>query len=341
MVNIFLTGATGYIGGDVLYKFATLDTSKFRVSCLVRSTDKAAQMSKAYPSVRIVQGNLDDSHIIEHESRNADVALHLASTGHSGSAAAIARGLNERSTQRPGYWVQISGATLLAGQEIAEKRFGSKGDRVFDDMSDAEDILTLISKNPKRVVENLVISQDSFKVKAALVIGPLIYGEGRGPVNTRSIQAPEIARLTLQEKEGFRLGEGRNSWSNIHVHDLSNLVLELVGAATSAKSGVWNKDGIYFPENGQMEFGELSSRIAAAAQSRSLIPDATIKRVISADEAEVFMAHGSILWGTNAVGKSSRARSRLGWKPSGASLENEILNIVQCEAEKRSKQIGF
>ena len=60
--------------------------------------------------------------------------------------------------------------------------------------------------------------------------------------------------MTLELGEGFRLGEGRNVWSNIHIHDLSELIAALVDAAAKGKTaeGLWRKDAIYFPENGEM-----------------------------------------------------------------------------------------
>src|SRR5262249_41024303 len=121
-----------------------------------------------------------------------------------------------------------------------------------DDLHDAVKIHSVITTNPQRVVDNLVVSQKGSIVRTALVVGPLIYGVGRGPVNQRSIQAPEIARVTLQRKKGFRLGKGLNVWSNVHVHDLSDLFAKLLDAALTANPDVWNDNGVYFPENGKL-----------------------------------------------------------------------------------------
>lgn len=68
------------------------------------------------------------------------------------------------------------------------------------------------------------------------------------------VQAPEVARATLKLGEGFKLGDGKNSWSNVHVNDLSDLITALVDAAAAGKTddGLWGKDGIYFPEHGNM-----------------------------------------------------------------------------------------
>lgn len=141
---------------------------------------------------------------------------------------------------------------MFSGPDIKEGRYGEPGSKIYDDLKDTFEIRSTIIENPKRVVDNLILAQDPSKIKTALVVGPLIYGVGRGPVNTRSIQAPEIARITLQQRQGFRLGAGLSCWSNIHSHDLSSLFLALLDAAVDGRSGLWNEDGIYLPENGKM-----------------------------------------------------------------------------------------
>ena len=89
-------------------------------------------------------------------------------------------------------------------------------------------------------------------VHTALLIGPLIYGKGRGPINQRSMQAPDIAKCIIQLGHGFRLLAGQNAWSNIHVHDLSDQIVALTEAAINQRPGLWNEDGIYCLESGKM-----------------------------------------------------------------------------------------
>ncbi|KAJ4298019.1 hypothetical protein N0V90_005918 [Kalmusia sp. IMI 367209] len=328
-----LTGATGYVGGDVLHRLFAHDTPKHTISCLVRDSAKAKQVSNSYSNVRIVQGDLDDTKLVEKETREADIVVHLAATSHLPSCEAIARGLTQPGRARSGYWIQISGATLLAADEIKQGKFGFSTDKKYDDVKDIDEIHSIITANPQRAVDNLVTSQDN--INTALIIGPHIYGVGRGPVNTRSVQAPEIARATLKLKEGFRLGEGKNSWSNIHVNDLSDLIVSLVETAAEGKTGnnLWKRNGIYFPENGSMTFGDLSAKIASEAHAQGFIKNPSVEKVIDAKEADALSGHASILWGTNAILTASRARSLLKWQPSRPSLADEIPGIVSREAK--------
>ena len=77
MIRIFITGATGYVGGDVLYRLHQSSLAKSQLACLVRDLSRARQLSITYPGVEIIQGSLDDSELLEQEARKADVVLSL------------------------------------------------------------------------------------------------------------------------------------------------------------------------------------------------------------------------------------------------------------------------
>ena len=77
MARLFITGITGYIGGDVFYRLQHSSLAKLQVSCLVRDPVKAKQLSSAYSNINIVQGDLGDSELMEKEARKADVVLSL------------------------------------------------------------------------------------------------------------------------------------------------------------------------------------------------------------------------------------------------------------------------
>jgi N-acetyl-gamma-glutamylphosphate reductase len=74
MTKIFLTGATGYIGGDALH-ILTTNHPEWEITCLVRNSDKGAKVVKDYASVKLVYGDLDSVDLIEAESKKADLVL--------------------------------------------------------------------------------------------------------------------------------------------------------------------------------------------------------------------------------------------------------------------------
>jgi hypothetical protein len=71
------TGATGYIGGDGLFAIANAHPD-WQFSALVRSQEKAAQVTSKYPKIRTVIGDLDSSDLIEHEVKHADIVFRMS-----------------------------------------------------------------------------------------------------------------------------------------------------------------------------------------------------------------------------------------------------------------------
>lgn len=87
--KIFVTGATGYIGGDAL--FAVIQAHpEYDITCLVRNSSKGALVVKDYPSIKLVYGDLDSVDLIEAESKKADIVL-SESRGSRSSVSAFAR----------------------------------------------------------------------------------------------------------------------------------------------------------------------------------------------------------------------------------------------------------
>ena len=72
--RIFMTGASGYIGGQVLHNLS-LKHSDYQIVALVRTQEKADAVKKLQPATTFVIGDLDSSDIITEESSNADVVL--------------------------------------------------------------------------------------------------------------------------------------------------------------------------------------------------------------------------------------------------------------------------
>lgn len=155
----------------------------------------------------------------------------------------------------PLVWIQISGASLLSGPEIANASYGQARAQNHNDLQGVAEIRDIISSSPKRVVDHLLLGLSSKQpnVRTAIIYGPLIYGLGRGLVNQRSIQLPDLAKATIQRGKGVQVGNGLSCWSNIHISDLSGLIVKLVKEAEGRGCGdLWNENGVYFAENGKM-----------------------------------------------------------------------------------------
>jgi uncharacterized protein YbjT (DUF2867 family) len=72
--TIFITGISGYIGGQVLQDI-TSKHSEYQIRGLVRNEEQQQTIATKYPSVQIVIGDLDSADILIKEAAQADVVL--------------------------------------------------------------------------------------------------------------------------------------------------------------------------------------------------------------------------------------------------------------------------
>ncbi|RBR22067.1 hypothetical protein FVER53590_00152 [Fusarium verticillioides] len=336
MTSIFLTGASGYVGGQLLHEL-TQAHPEYTIATLVRDANAAETIARAYPRVRTVVGDLDDSALVEQEASQALVVLNVASNKHIGSLQAIHRGLAKRGNV---YLVQISGASLLPVKDLSSPSFkpGEPSSDVWDDLDGVSSILDLIRSHDSRVVDNYIlkIAKETPSIKTALVLPPIIYGKGQGPVKQRSVQIPALSKVAIERGHAVRAGRGLAAWTNVHVADLARLftILAEKGAKGSEDGNVWGEKGIYLPGVGELTWADISDRVAKAAKDQGLIDTLEVEELYK-PEVDTALPAGSVFFGSNARSKPRRATEVLGWKPKETGLDEEIPRAVAEEAEAR------
>ncbi|KAJ5910438.1 hypothetical protein N7504_005081 [Penicillium tannophilum] len=72
--RVFVTGATGYIGGHTIGELIAAHP-EYQVVTLVRNKEQAANLQSHWPTITTVVGTLDDDNIIKEESAKVNVAL--------------------------------------------------------------------------------------------------------------------------------------------------------------------------------------------------------------------------------------------------------------------------
>src|SRR5581483_3163570 len=87
-MNVFITGAGGYIGGSVA---AALVAQGHAVSGLARSDATAAALRER--GVTPVRGTLEDADILMKAAQDADVTVNAASADNRGAAEALVKAL--------------------------------------------------------------------------------------------------------------------------------------------------------------------------------------------------------------------------------------------------------
>ena len=291
-MKIFITGATGYIGGSLAHR---LLAEGHQVTGLVRSAARAEQARAR--GIAPLLGTLDDGEVLAGAARAADAVIDAASADHPASAGALLTAL------------EGSGKVFLrtSGTSIVGTRAG--GERV-EDVFDED---TPFTPSPVRVGR---VALDR-KVRAAgdlraVVIAPsLIYGRGHG-FNPDSIQVPWLIALARKQGVPKHIGAGANLWSNVHIDDLVELYLL---ALDKAPAGAF-----YFAENGENDMREV-----CAAIGRMLGQDGRTESMTLAEAAAEWgegPAHDTM--GSNSRVRGRRARAELGWAPRAPSLLEEI-----------------
>ncbi|KAI5196548.1 hypothetical protein AUEXF2481DRAFT_44339 [Aureobasidium subglaciale EXF-2481] len=343
MVNIFITGATGYIGGDTLYELYNKHP-EYSYTALVRTEEKGKSVTDKFPKVKTVQGDNDSGDLLKEEASKADIVIHTAdASDHEGAAKSIAEGLaSGHSASKPGYWLHTGGTGILTYFDSSADKFGEHTDKVFDDLDGVAELINLPQEAFHKNVDQIVINAGtnaSGAVKTAIVCPPTIYGDGRGPSLTRGRQVYELAKSVLEIQAAPVIGGGEAMWNNVHVHDLSRAFVLLVeeAAKNNTDTKLWGSNGYYFTENGEHVWGELSKVVAESAKEQGLLKEVKTEQM-DMETAKKTAGFEAVSWGWNSRGKARRFKELLGWKPQERSIEDEVPTIVKNEHERLQQE---
>ncbi|KAH9885299.1 NAD(P)-binding protein [Xylariomycetidae sp. FL2044] len=339
MVKVFVTGVTGYLGGDFVATLLKVHP-EYEVTCLVREKVKGSKVVEAHPMVKIVYGDLDDDNLLQKEGSKADIICNFANATHEPSAKALAIGLSRRTASGPGFFIHVMGSGTMIYDDVVNNRYGQGTDRVYNDLEGLSEVLSVPDFAKARGAENAVRNagiQDPERVKTAIVSTGSVYGVGRGIQSYRQTAIHQLARCTLQKGHGIKVGQGKAAWPHVHIRDFTDLYLRLVEHAVSNKgeegeSGIWGgSGGFYFAENGEHVWGVLAEWFSKEAVSRGFLASDKVVAIEPAEAANL-TPMGQFFWGCNARVRGRRARELLGWQPSGSTLQDEVKSIIDAEA---------
>ena len=293
-MKIFLTGATGYIGGSVAER---LLREGHAITGLVRTQQGAQEIGKR--GMRPVLGTLDDAEIIARAAREADAVVDTAEANHAGVVEAITSAL--RGSGKP--LLHTSGSGIVA--TVAN---GERSDSIYDEYSAFTP--TIPRMQQRAAIDEAVFDAATQGVRSVVIRPTMIYGEGRGS-RKESAQVPALIDNAKKAGVGLHIGKGENIWANVHIDDVTELYLL---ALQKAPAGA-----LYYAENGE----ELLKNVAASI-SRMLGFGGKTKEW-SPQEAEAALgpkAHSS--FGSNSRVRGKRSRAELGWQPKGRPILEEI-----------------
>lgn len=293
-MKIFLTGASGYIGGSVA---AHLLAAGHAVCGLVRSAEKADAVGAF--GIEPVMGTLDDAAILARAAREADVVINAASADHKGAATALLEAVAGSGKA----FIHTSGSSIVGTR--------AKGER-SDDVFDEDTPLTPSPARAARVALNeFILSFRDRGCRPVIVCPSLIYGIGHG-AGRDSVQVPLLIELARKRGNAAHAGPGENIWSNVHIDDLLPLYSLAIEKAPAGS--------FYFAEN-----GENSMRDVCLAINR-MLGFADPPSAMSMQEAASAWGEGTAedTMASNSRVRARRARAELGWQPKAKGLIEEI-----------------
>ncbi|KAG0237340.1 hypothetical protein BGW42_001260 [Actinomortierella wolfii] len=341
-LNVFITGQTGYVGGTAINHLLKDPYAKenFVFRSLVRTEDKVKLIQAL--GITPVLGSLDDANLLTEEVTKADVILHFADADHLSALRAIAKGLQQhghRHLARP-ILIHTSGTGVLL--DGANGAFASN-EIYSDDQPDK--ILGLPDINIHRDVELVALDPKLHAHADVYIVSPpTIWGVGTGPSNRHSIQVPVHVRNAIKQRKAYRVGQGLNRWSKVHVEDLADFyTLLTVKSVQDQSSNVLPKgrEGYYFVENGEFAWGDVTKVIADELHKQGVAQDAVVYDTPNNQEEGYWLPNSFLLLGGNSRSRAVLAGKYLGWKAKhdldGKEFEQYIRDEVKRQLAEREE----
>jgi nucleoside-diphosphate-sugar epimerase len=300
-MRIFLTGATGYVGGAVL---DALLRAGHEVTTLVRDNEKAAHV--AARGARPVIANLAAPESFRAAAEAQDGYIHAALDSASGRGPAIEKIALEAiigAAKRP----------RTSRPMLSQKRFVIATSGVWVLGPAPEPIAEDAPANPIAMAahrpghERLVLEAGADSLRTVIVRPGIVYGGGNGMVGDIFKAATNgLVRV---------VGDGNNHWPLVYDRDLADLYVKLV--AGNDASGIYHAN-----DEGDERVNDLVSVISSYLQVR---PDV---RHVPIEEARSKMGPYADALALDQIVRSPRARA-IGWAPTLHSVAGNVARLLE------------
>jgi nucleoside-diphosphate-sugar epimerase len=293
-MKIFITGATGYIGGSVA---DLLLKAGHEIHGLARSAEKAELLKKR--GITPIVGTLEDGALLASAAREADAVINAASSDHRGAAEILVNAL--AGSNKP--LLHTSGSSIVGDKALGEfsPDFYHEDNRPMPEPE----------KVARVAIDQMVLESARRQVRSVVICPSLIYGLGRG-LHAESVQLPSLINQARKSGVARHIGRGLNVWSNVHIDDVATL-FQL--ALERSPAGAF-----YFAENGENSFREIVEAISRKLGLGGKAESWTVDEAVAewGYELAVFAL------ASNSRVRGLKSREVLGWKPAGVALLKAI-----------------
>ncbi len=300
-MRIFLTGATGHIGGAVL---EALVRAGHDVTALVRTNEKAKRVANR--GVHPVIGNLADPDSFKGAAEGQDGYVHTAFDYSANGGPAVEK---------------IALEAIVAAAKRPRTSNASGPQKRFIIYTS---VVWILGKTPEPAAEDapinpiamaafrpaherIVLDAASDRLRTIVVRPGVVYGGGNGMV----------ADLFQSANNGLVrvIGDGNNHWPLVYERDLGDLYARLAGREDAA--------GIYHANDEGDE--RVNDIVGAIKPYLSFRPDV---RYVPIDEARSKMGAYADALALDQVVRSPRARA-LGWTPTLHSVSGNAARLLE------------
>jgi nucleoside-diphosphate-sugar epimerase len=300
-MRVFLTGATGYVGGAVL---EALVRAGHDVTALVRDNGKARLVGRrgAHPVV----GNLADPESFRTSAEAQDGYIHTAydrTPGRGPEIEMTALEVMVAAARRPRTSASVTPARRFIIYTSGMWILGQSPDPA--DESTPVNPIALTAWRPAH--EQFVLAAATNHLRTVVVRPGVVYGGGTGIV----------ADLFKSASNGLVrvVGDGNNHWPLVYDRDLADLYARL--AANDGASGIYHAN-----DEGDERVNDI---VAAIRPYVSVKPDV---RYVPIDEARSKMGPFAEAMALDLVVRSPRARA-LGWAPTLHSVAGNAARLLE------------
>ncbi|MEI3796566.1 MULTISPECIES: NAD-dependent epimerase/dehydratase family protein [unclassified Chitinophaga] len=293
-MNIFLTGANGYIGSSV----GKLLTDKgHTIYGLVRDKAKATDIRQL--GFIPVVGTLEDDELLTRYAALADGVIHAADSEHFMAVQTLLDALAGTGK----LFIHTSGSSIVADDVLGDV----ENPQVFEEITS---YTPLEARQAGVTINELVLEAGAGRnIRSVVIVPSMIYGDSLG-LDVESVQLPCIYRKSIKTGKGVFIGRGINRWSNVHIADVADLYLMALERAPAGTC--------LFAENGEESYKDLAVYISNALGFGGATE--------SWNAADALAEVGGLArygLGSNSRIKAVNAR-RLGWEPKGISVKDWI-----------------